>query len=539
VTVARYLLDEPLTRRSRTLSGEAKLTLEAETRGWQLNFLGGYEFNNRAFLTDREGASDSVIFVHPSRNPFTDPLIDALELERLRTTADTRTSSAFLQARRSVFNLPAGPLQLDLSTGYNAYRIIDRRRSAAGTNTEAFSQRELSASAGLDVPIASRRNDFLPFLGELSAGFEYTIAEVSRLGALSRELYTVRWQPRDWLRVFGSLGKNRRPPDADLLTEPALATGGVRYYDPLRRETVDVVEISGGLSSVVPQREVIRRLGLNVSPRTSINLRLNAEYTSTQTSNFLSALPSASEAVLLAFPERFRRNEQGILTEVDVRPVLFAARAQEQLRYGFSFTLPLGGAPGGTRRTRGEGSREESDSDQRGEQTKPADMSSSGGGGRTRLQINANHTVLLNNSILIEPGSSPIDLLSPAAIGIGGGRSRHQLDFTAALSTRGAGVRLISQWRSASYLNIASGNGANFLRFSPTTNLSLRAFTEGRNLFPRADWLKGTRISLTIQNLTNERQRVRDATGLAPLRYQPGYLDPIGRTVELELRKVF
>jgi outer membrane receptor protein involved in Fe transport len=88
-------------------------------------------------------------------------------------------------------------------------------------------------------------------------------------------------------------------------------------------------------------------------------------------------------------------------------------------------------------------------------------------------------------------------------------------------------------------LNIESGSGANFLRFSPTTNLNLRAFTEARKLFPRADWLKGARISLTVQNLTNERQRVRDVTGMTPLRYQPGYLDPIGRTVELELRKVF
>ena len=32
---------------------------------------------------------------------------------------------------------------------------------------------------------------------------------------------------------------------------------------------------------------------------------------------------------------------------------------------------------------------------------------------------------------------------------------------------------------------------------------------------------------------------VRDGTGMRPLRYQPGYLDPLGRTIELSFRKLF
>jgi iron complex outermembrane recepter protein len=39
--------------------------------------------------------------------------------------------------------------------------------------------------------------------------------------------------------------------------------------------------------------------------------------------------------------------------------------------------------------------------------------------------------------------------------------------------------------------------------------------------------------------LTNDRQDVRDRFGNTPLQYQPAYRDPLGRTVEFEIRKVF
>jgi outer membrane receptor protein involved in Fe transport len=51
--------------------------------------------------------------------------------------------------------------------------------------------------------------------------------------------------------------------------------------------------------------------------------------------------------------------------------------------------------------------------------------------------------------------------------------------------------------------------------------------------------MKGTRITLAVTNLTNIRERVVDRFGFTPLAYQPGYRDPIGRSIELELRKKF
>ena len=52
-------------------------------------------------------------------------------------------------------------------------------------------------------------------------------------------------------------------------------------------------------------------------------------------------------------------------------------------------------------------------------------------------------------------------------------------------------------------------------------------------------WLRGTRVTLSLNNAFNQRQRVTDQTGAVPIGFQPGYLDPLGRTVRLSIRKLF
>jgi hypothetical protein len=42
-----------------------------------------------------------------------------------------------------------------------------------------------------------------------------------------------------------------------------------------------------------------------------------------------------------------------------------------------------------------------------------------------------------------------------------------------------------------------------------------------------------------VVNATDQRQKVRNSAGMTPIEYQPAYRDPIGRTIELEIRKVF
>lgn len=52
-------------------------------------------------------------------------------------------------------------------------------------------------------------------------------------------------------------------------------------------------------------------------------------------------------------------------------------------------------------------------------------------------------------------------------------------------------------------------------------------------------WAKGLRLSLGVSNLFNQLIRVRDDAGATPLAFQGPYLDPIGRSANLSLRKLF
>jgi outer membrane receptor protein involved in Fe transport len=52
-------------------------------------------------------------------------------------------------------------------------------------------------------------------------------------------------------------------------------------------------------------------------------------------------------------------------------------------------------------------------------------------------------------------------------------------------------------------------------------------------------WLRGTQFRLDVTNIFDSRPQVRDAAGNIPLNYQPGQLDPIGRTIMISFRKLF
>jgi hypothetical protein len=155
------------------------------------------------------------------------------------------------------------------------------------------------------------------------------------------------------------------------------------------------------------------------------------------------------------------------------------------------------------------------------------------------LQVVANHTFLLANEIVIREGLPVVDLLDGGAIGIAGGQPRHRVDFSLNFSARGVGARLSGAWRSENTLELRQAGTVGALRFAPLMTVNFTAFIEGTRLLPGVDFLEGTRFTFSAVNLVNQRQRVTDSLGVTPLNFQPGYRDPIGRTVELGFRKVF
>ena len=101
-------------------------------------------------------------------------------------------------------------------------------------------------------------------------------------------------------------------------------------------------------------------------------------------------------------------------------------------------------------------------------------------------------------------------------------------------------MRITAAWQSATSLK--GGPAVSDLRFSSLATINLRLFLnfdQRKKLVEQMPFLKGSRIRLRIDNITNAVRDVRDNKGATPLRYQPGYLDPVGRTIELSFRKLF
>jgi iron complex outermembrane receptor protein len=57
-------------------------------------------------------------------------------------------------------------------------------------------------------------------------------------------------------------------------------------------------------------------------------------------------------------------------------------------------------------------------------------------------------------------------------------------------------------------------------------------------LFQGKGWARGLRVSAGVNNVFNQRLQVTNSNGTVPLSYQPGYLDPLGRQVQISIRKL-
>jgi hypothetical protein len=508
----------PLRNSSRRTGGEGNLTLNGNWGQWNATWNTNYQRSNS--VSRSETVSSSSIHVADDVNPFATNLTDLITLNSSRFSSKNRTTSSVLTANGPLATLPAGPLIATVE-GRLAWDRVSSNSAVGSTETSRdFRRNEQSIRGAVDIPLASRDGGFLTGIGDLDANLEYGMSHFSHVGSLHHYAAELNWQPREAIRITGSIEENDNPAAAQTLGDPITITPGVRTFDPLTGETVDVTQITGGNPDLKPQKTEIRRLNALYKLVPKLNLQLNAEYTDTNRKNFVSGLPEASAAVTLAFPDRYIRDVNGVLTTVDLRPVNFESEREKRLRWGLSMNTKIGGdpapagplVPGAKRVPR-----------------KPG----------TYLQLTANHTVVFSDDIVIRKGLDPIDVLGGGAIGISGGRVRHQVDASAAVTAGGTGARVGVSWRGKSELLTRFGGVTDTLRFSPVMLINVRAFTDMKRFFPHSDWARSLRLSVDVLNLSNDRQEVFDSHRVTPLQYQPGYRDALGRTIEFEIRKVF
>ncbi len=155
---------------------------------------------------------------------------------------------------------------------------------------------------------------------------------------------------------------------------------------------------------------------------------------------------------------------------------------------------------------------------------------------RVLLFVSINHTLQLENEILIAPG---VPVLRPLD-GDAPGQVRNTTSLEAGLFWGGFGTRLSADYTGSNDIDGSGLPGSTDLTFGELATVDLRVFLDLGELFEREDGpLDDLRISFRADNLFDGRRRVTDQNGVTPINFQPFLIDPIGRYLGFEVRKLF
>lgn len=156
-----------------------------------------------------------------------------------------------------------------------------------------------------------------------------------------------------------------------------------------------------------------------------------------------------------------------------------------------------------------------------------------------RYFVSLNHTIELENEILIAPGLAPLDQLdgqSTNAFGL----PRHNTRLEAGLFGNGVGIRLSGNYTGSTRLDGSGLPGSTTIFFDDLAKFDLRLFADIDQLTgSKSAFLKNVRVSLRADNIFDTQLKVVDENGDTPLNFQPFLIDPVGRFVGVDIRKLF
>jgi iron complex outermembrane receptor protein len=578
--VALFRLDpaRPLVRQSDAANARVAMALNGRLSSWLWSFTGNYTHDRSDTLTDRRlelaGVQQRVNEGDPSLNPFGPAVLDVpLGRDFARSRANTLGGELVLNG--GLFQLPAGEVGVSLKAGGETRRIASAAVREGEVIRTDLGRDEGIAQASLDIPIASRREEALAVLGNLSLNANLAAETLSDFGTLVTYGGGLNWSPWEPLRINASWSREEGAPSIGQLGNPLVATPNVRVFDQVTGESVDVTRLDGGNPDLLADSREVLRVGLSLRPIEERNLTLSANYVSSRTDDPISAFPAPSPEIEAAFPDRFLRAPDGRLVQIDSRPVNFQRSDRSEIRYGFSLFQQL--PPTRAERARAEALRAEvqrrreaagqggpppgaaRDGPRGGPPAGPPGGPPRGpgggfgrgggfggpGGGGGGLQFSLFHTWKLTEEILIRDGVPVLDLLDGSATGNRGGQPRHEIQLRAGLNRGGLGGRIDANWQSATNVLVDPSGGTTSpddLFWSSLGTVNLRLFADlgqvtGRGLTD--PWLRGLRVSVRVDNLFDARPVVRDRLGQTPAGLEPDRLDPEGRRFVIAVRKLF
>jgi hypothetical protein len=528
VQVNRYLAElAPLSQQADSVTAHTGFSLDADVRRWTWSVTGSEEHvvshTSTQTGVDLDPAQALLDVDDPTLDPFT-RLPAELLMMRAGEYAQSTSDIGNLQvvANGTVLELPAGPLTTSLDVGEEVSRIESQSSAAGDTQASNLSRNVTRGQMNVEIPLTNRTRGVLGRFGDLTGDINVTAQQVSDFGFIHGMYLGLNWSPSGRLNLAASGVNDEAAPSVQFLSSPTILTPNVPVFDYVRGQTVTVTQLTGGNADLAADHRHLLSLSLNYRPLPKTNLNINAGYVISDTRNLTAPLPAATSAAQAAFPDRYLRDGSGDLIEVDERPVNFAHEDRVQLRWGINGSWPLGSSTDAARAADG----------------RPGEVGAPSGG-PANLQIALRDAWFIRDDILIRAGIPELDLLNGGAIGATGGQPRQQISLQAGFTAGWFGARISDRWHGASLVN--GGTASGDLTFSALNTASLRLFMNLGDVpaFKDTGWVHGVRVVLSADNAFNEHQNVHDANGDVPLAYQSAYLDPLGRVIRLDLRKVF
>lgn len=518
------LSDRTLRRDRDVRSAKLGTTLHGESDRWSWTLTGAYENSRTNALSSTK---------------------DGQRAEQRARSIET-LGNINLLLNGPIAQLPAGPFSSTIraTTERRVLKGLDGQPGDEGGSR--FARNSNALQLNLNAPILARRLQRRNPIGSLSAYANAEIERLSDLGSLLNWGFGMNWSPVKGTSFTASMSLEQNAPALEQLGAPQLISPGYRFFDFSRGETIDALRRSGGNPGLAVEKGRISRIGWTTRPFAA-DLTLNVDYISSRVRNPIFQSPILRPEFETAFPDRFERDAEGRLVQVDERPINFARARQKQLRWGVSFVRPLGSvepfmqsAPVRTYSSEAE-ARAAAPPGAMVAMVQPGsamarrfeDLSS-------RLNFSFNHTWQLQDRLLLQDGGAELDLLKQGGFDLLGGTRRHRIELQAGLFKKGLGARMTFNWQSG--IDVRNGSGlAGDLRFAPLSTLDLLFFANIADRLGRKgpDWAKGLRATVGITNLFDTKPKVTNANGPIPFTYQAHYLNPIGRTLSLTLRKAF
>lgn len=513
VLLNRYLTEAPALRAQQTTTTlRAGGVLRGTLAGWRWDATASIEQKRVTGYSERGidlTAANAAIVA--GADPFA-PFDAGLLATRLTDRARLRTRTLGLKsvATKSPVDLPAGPVTVTATVEFERSSAVS---ATSGPNPFDLSldRSRIEGGVAVDLPLASRRQGVLPFIGELSVNGAFNARRVGGFGSLDDHSMGIAWAPFAGLQLLAQSRHSAAAPGVEALSSPDVRVANIYAFDFTNARTELVTLIQGGNPNLRAERRRVSSLTATIKPFAGREIRVGATYEATMIRDQTGTVYALTPQTEPLLPELFTRDASGRLTSLTIRPTNFY---RERLRT-LNFTVSASGALG----------------------RPPAAGADPGKAPpRPTYYLGAGPSIKFRDRLQLRPGAPELDLLRGATV-TGGGIPHASAYAYAGLNYLGSGGTFDFWYGGGS--RVRNPDPAADLALAPIFKLNIGMYISVHHFTPTQEWTSHMQLKVDLNNVTDARQSIRDRQGRVPYRLQPGFLDPVGRVVSVTLRKLF